>query len=187
MDPLLSMKHTELPVVEPLTEEVQTVLRMYREKISMSKIGREIGKSRAAVAGIIHRSRKRGLLSDRPLHKFAVNRTKNFNPKLVTVAKATNPILPTVRRSTPFKPKPALAPMLSVPKAPIPRVRLKLVDSPTAVTFQELQPHHCRWPIGDPKQRDFRFCGCQRLSVGPYCEAHTTASLNPLTRRKRQS
>lgn len=187
MDPLLSMKrHTELPakhtqvaVSQPVTEEMLTVLKMYRENISMSKIGDAINKSRAAVAGIIHRCRKRGLLKDKPLHKFAENRINRSRPKLVTVEKLVQKPI----RSTPFLPKPPLPPIVSIPKGP--RMRLKLVDSPTAVTFEELRPHHCRWPTGDPKHRDFRFCGCQRLAVGSYCEAHTVASLNPLTKRKR--
>jgi GcrA cell cycle regulator len=37
------------------------------------------------------------------------------------------------------------------------------------VTFLELGPHHCRYPIGDPKTTDFRFCGALRLDDKPYC------------------
>jgi hypothetical protein len=37
------------------------------------------------------------------------------------------------------------------------------------VTFLELEPHHCRYPIGDPKTKEFRFCGALRLDNMPYC------------------
>ena len=37
------------------------------------------------------------------------------------------------------------------------------------VTFLELEPHHCRYPIGDPKTKEFRFCGAPRLDGKPYC------------------
>jgi hypothetical protein len=37
------------------------------------------------------------------------------------------------------------------------------------VTFLELEPHHCRFPIGDPKTKEFRFCGALRLDNMPYC------------------
>ena len=37
------------------------------------------------------------------------------------------------------------------------------------VTFFELEPHHCRFPIGDPKTEEFRFCGALRLDNMPYC------------------
>ncbi len=55
---------------------------------------------------------------------------------------------------------------------PVKRVRLKLLENPAYVTFAELQPHHCKWPFGDPKQPDFRFCGCTRVAGKPYCAAH---------------
>jgi hypothetical protein len=37
------------------------------------------------------------------------------------------------------------------------------------VTFLELEQHHCRYPIGDPKTKAFRFCGALRLDNMPYC------------------
>jgi GcrA cell cycle regulator len=30
----------------------------------------------------------------------------------------------------------------------------------------------CRWPIGDPKHRDFRFCAAPRAASRPYCNDH---------------
>jgi hypothetical protein len=37
------------------------------------------------------------------------------------------------------------------------------------VTFVELEPHHCRYPFGDPKTKEFRFCGAPRVDGKPYC------------------
>jgi hypothetical protein len=37
------------------------------------------------------------------------------------------------------------------------------------VTILELEPNHCRFPIGDPKTKEFRFCGRLRLDDNPYC------------------
>jgi len=57
------------------------------------------------------------------------------------------------------------------------RTRLRMIDEKTTeVTMQELKEHHCRWPIGDPKHSDFRFCGMPRLKGRntPYCQEHTT-------------
>lgn len=32
--------------------------------------------------------------------------------------------------------------------------------------------HHCRWPVGDPREASFGFCGAARGESGPYCEDH---------------
>lgn len=38
--------------------------------------------------------------------------------------------------------------------------------------FLALEPQHCRWPYGEPREAGFRFCGQRKLSGLPYCEAH---------------
>jgi len=39
-------------------------------------------------------------------------------------------------------------------------------------TLTDLSAQTCRWPIGDPKHEDFRFCG-RAVSPGkPYCADH---------------
>lgn len=37
----------------------------------------------------------------------------------------------------------------------------------------------CRWPIGDPHDRDFHFCGRKPLDGSPYCETHKRRSRQP--------
>ncbi len=36
----------------------------------------------------------------------------------------------------------------------------------------DLKINTCRWPIGDPKDEDFHFCGEQTVTGKPYCLAH---------------
>ncbi len=46
--------------------------------------------------------------------------------------------------------------------------------SPDNVTVLELSDHRCRWPLGDPKGEDFRFCGNKTPGPGQtYCDYHT--------------
>lgn len=47
----------------------------------------------------------------------------------------------------------------------------KEFDPAKMVTFVELEDHHCRWPVGDPRTEAFRFCGEQRVHDlrMPYC------------------
>ncbi len=40
------------------------------------------------------------------------------------------------------------------------------------ITVNDLTSSSCRWPIGDPKDEDFHFCGKQSLPDKPYCEEH---------------
>ncbi len=39
------------------------------------------------------------------------------------------------------------------------------------LTLPELKPDDCRWPMGDPRSPDFRYCG-QRVSRQSYCANH---------------
>lgn len=41
------------------------------------------------------------------------------------------------------------------------------------VKLLDLEPDHCRFPIGDPGESGFGFCGLERESeLTPYCEHH---------------
>jgi GcrA cell cycle regulator len=39
-------------------------------------------------------------------------------------------------------------------------------------TLTDLSAQTCRWPIGDPKHEDFRFCGKSVYPGKPYCADH---------------
>jgi GcrA cell cycle regulator len=50
---------------------------------------------------------------------------------------------------------------------------------PTVKTMANLEARDCRWPIGDPRQDGFHFCGAPRMPGRPYCELHWRLSLQP--------
>jgi GcrA cell cycle regulator len=54
------------------------------------------------------------------------------------------------------------------------------------VTFHDMESIHCRWPIGDPRSRDFRFCGKKRAGLSSYCEAHSRRALQPLAQKDKK-
>jgi GcrA cell cycle regulator len=41
-----------------------------------------------------------------------------------------------------------------------------------AEALADLDEHGCRWPIGDPSEPGFAFCGSRALGRWPYCPAH---------------
>ncbi len=48
-------------------------------------------------------------------------------------------------------------------------------------TMEELKPGMCRWPIGEPEDKDFHFCADKKRDPGmPYCEEHMVKALAPV-------
>ena len=43
-------------------------------------------------------------------------------------------------------------------------------------TLTDLSSQTCRWPIGDPKHENFRFCGKPVAAARPYCPEHCAAA-----------
>jgi GcrA cell cycle regulator len=55
------------------------------------------------------------------------------------------------------------------------------------VTISELRESMCRWPIGDPTQPEFRFCGAKKLpGQGPYCACHAGIAYQTQHDRRRE-
>jgi len=44
---------------------------------------------------------------------------------------------------------------------------------------------HCRWPVGDPRSPDFRFCGCTAHEGLPYCVDHARVAYQNVGKRTR--
>ena len=42
----------------------------------------------------------------------------------------------------------------------------------------------CRWPLGDPADSDFHYCGELPLIGLPYCDVHDAQSSQPVRRKK---
>jgi GcrA cell cycle regulator len=52
--------------------------------------------------------------------------------------------------------------------------------------IQTLTETCCRWPIGDPQQSDFHFCGKKKVTGLPYCEVHARRAFQPPQARRRE-
>lgn len=56
------------------------------------------------------------------------------------------------------------------------------ICTPTAcllVTADELNDATCRWPIGDPKDGEFRYCGAPKHARVAYCAGHGGIAYQP--------
>lgn len=138
---------------------VYKIIQLFRDKKSYLEIAKELDISKGSVASFIRRARAMDMLKDIPLRPLQLK-------KKAEAVKALPP-KPVPERLAPFRMPTPLKPQ---------RIRMTLIDHHTAVTFEELEPHHCKWPNGDPKQDAFRFCGKRRELGSPYCHEHKAAS-----------
>ncbi|HRD77416.1 MAG TPA: GcrA family cell cycle regulator [Hyphomicrobiaceae bacterium] len=54
-------------------------------------------------------------------------------------------------------------------------------------TMADLEANDCRWPIGDPREANFHFCGAQKVLGRPYCMEHWTLSFDATKTRRPSS
>lgn len=47
----------------------------------------------------------------------------------------------------------------------------KIIRKHYGVIPAAVEDKQCRWPIGDPRDKDFKFCGCP-ISHKSYCQKH---------------
>jgi GcrA cell cycle regulator len=110
-----------------------------------AQIARDLGLSRNVVAGVMARRRVRSPKGERELVERPVGRPR--------------PPKPSKRAARPSADE-ALTDELAVP------------DQFAAIL--SLTDRTCHWPIGDPREEDFRYClEVKGVEVGPYCPVHT--------------
>ena len=141
-------------------ERIDALTKLWREGLSASQVARQLGGvSRSAVIGKVHRLGIAG--REAPSRPIALVGRPASRPR----ASAGG-----TRR-------------LTAPKAARPAVLPRAVfDAPATATIHTLTSHGCRWPIGEPDQADFGFCGRLRDGSGPYCAGHA-----PMSVRRRET
>ncbi len=56
-------------------------------------------------------------------------------------------------------------------------------DDSRRCSFSELTANSCRYPIGEPRSTDFRYCGHDRANdATPYCDYHHRLCYRPVPR-----
>jgi GcrA cell cycle regulator len=97
------------------------------------------------------------------------------------------------RKTTSRKPLPRRAKLsragLRQPPARFVRPAAPLPPPPPSAALmlplRQLRADQCRWPIGDPLDAGFGFCGCRKAPGVPYCAHHAAIAYNPAARRRR--
>lgn len=165
-------------------ERVEAVKKAAAEGMSASFIVERVlqgGCSRNAVIGKLHRL---GLSVRNGQRATKVRKKAGFQPKnprevaerknAIRLAKAgIEPGIREISHAQSKRPVPApdrevVALLRSQPDAP-----------PRVTSIIDLEPHHCRWPCGDPKATDFGWCGDHKVDGKSYCERHAARAEAP--------
>lgn len=156
-------------------ERVELLKKLWAEGLSASQIASKLGNvTRNAVIGKVHRLGLSG--------RVKAVRTAPARPRRPRQPAA--PRRPTVIGATALKVQADVEPMQVV--RPRPAVIQELVIPPSErLSILQLTESTCKWPIGDPTQEDFHFCGRSSLTAMPYCEHHAAVAYQPATDRRR--
>lgn len=131
-------------------ERVAELMRLWEAGRSASEIGRLLGVSKNSVVGKAHRMKLKARPS--PIKRGGASQMRR---PAVTAAKPT------------AQPQPAPKRVVQRPVAATP------VQRPAkAVARASGKGPNCLWPIGDPGDQDFHFCGEPAVPGKPYCDEH---------------
>ena len=159
-------------------ERVEQLSKLWLEGRSASQIAAELGLgiTRNAVIGKVHRLGLAG-------------RAKVATPQPAAVAARTKAKAPAGQAPEPVKPpeaEPVVVPLRSV-TAIVPAASEVGLPTTERVTIMDLRETSCRWPMGDPSQAEFRFCGAKTgIGSGPYCATHARLAFQPTQERRRE-
>ncbi len=157
-------------------ERVELLKKLWAEGLSASQIaGRLGGVTRNAVIGKVHRlglsGRATSSRSSAPRPRRAQAPRQHRAPSLTFGTRGNLALKPSYEAE--YDPAPA----------PVAELVIPLHERASILTLKESM---CRWPIGDPTEEDFHFCGRQKDGTVPYCEHHARLAYQPAQSRRRE-
>jgi GcrA cell cycle regulator len=162
-------------------QQIQMLKDMWGHGFSASEIAGRLGGglTRNAVIGKAHRLK----LSSRP---SPIKREDGEEGEVL----AATPITRMSRKRSMLRPLPVLpVPPTAAAKAPTRDVFRSLdhVKRTEGIAVTKAGDRHCRWPVGDPRSPDFRFCGCAAYESLPYCIDHARVAYQNIGKKHRAS
>jgi len=155
------------------TDKDDAIIReMAAQGASAKAIGHVVGASRNAVIGRAHREAIPLFGSSVEVESVAQRRARRErarrlqNLRRVRQRMNKGPAMQRVTRSARWQPGVNLEP------EPLP---IQPAEDVARVSFDNLDrdgARHCRWPVGDPREPGFGFCGCNKMLGQPYCKPH---------------
>lgn len=172
-------------------ERVEKLKKLWSEGLSASQIAAQLGGvSRNAVIGKVHRLNLPGRAkaggtpaSARPKRPAqATPRPSNFTARPASaprpVSRPVGNALAKDEIDTDFDAQAENLPVVISGKNVVVPMSRKL-------ELTQLTERTCKWPIGDPLNDDFHFCGCESPDNSPYCTYHQRLAYQPSAERRR--
>ncbi len=155
-------------------ERVELLKKLWIDGLSASQIAKQLGGvTRNAVIGKVHRLG----LAGRATPSRPVKRIVRTRP--VLVSETVN------ETKSAEKPKAKIADEPISAEAPKRNpVQQEYTQSSELIGVLDLGPNMCKWPIGDPTDADFGFCGAKIHGNWPYCEHHGMIAYQPQLSKK---
>jgi GcrA cell cycle regulator len=154
-------------------ERVELLRKLWTDGLSASQIAGELGGiTRNAVIGKVHRlglsgrAKSTGAGVPRP-------RKSRSNSPMLRIGRGA------IRGNT------ALAHAYELDAEIEPELIDNVIPIAQRRTLLELNEQTCRWPVGDPGNSDFFFCGGNIVSSLPYCAYHARIAYQPAADRRR--
>jgi GcrA cell cycle regulator len=159
-------------------ERVDALKKLWSDGLSASQIaGRLGGVTRNAVIGKVHRLGLAG--------RATTSRMKSHRPRVRT-AQAAKRGLMRARPTGGIASSPLKSLYLADIEPYVPPAEELVIPVNERKYIQTLTESCCRWPIGDPQQAEFHFCGRKKIPGLPYCEVHARRAFQPPQARRRE-
>lgn len=183
------------------TEEMVEQLRqMWIEGLTANEIAKRLGVSKNSIVGKVHRLCLKARPSPIKRKKVTNNETaENKSSTNVIKEKASKVIPVTASVSDNSKTKPVKAKEVKAEKTTKANTKSKEennskeTDVPAQVKekklpnghikLMQLDSHTCRWPLGDPRDEDFCFCGKKVRMGQTYCDEHSAMAYVKATKK----
>ena len=152
-------------------ERVETLKRLWQEGLSASQIAAELGGiTRNAVIGKVHRLG----LSGRGQPTTTIKRQRRVHPPATRRTRAVAIGNLALRTNLEAFAEADLRPRRDV-----------VVPIAKRLSIFALTERTCKWPIGDPGEESFAFCGHGPRDASPYCEYHAGVAYQAPEPRRR--